>query len=436
MKKVLMVILVVLASVSLGVSAMAQTNEIRVLLANHPYGDLLKVAIPEFEQATGIKVNVESLQEGQLTTKLTTEFATKSSSVDVFMTRPLQEGKMFYKNGWYESLAGFDLADYPKNVMSVVSFGGRPYIVPLVTEWQVLYYRKDVLKNANVNVPKNFTELEAASKKINSENMAGFASRGKGAAAVTQLSSYVYNYGGLYLDKGMAVFNSKPALEAIRFYGKLLGTYGPKGVTSMSWENIMPVFQAGKVAMWTDASVFYGQIVDPAKTQVPAENVGIATLPAGPKKNSPFIVCSWGIAVAKQSKKTALAKKFLEWAQSKELAKRGMLANITMARSSVWADKEILAKINPGLVETRAFAAKNGYPLDRPYMSAVGEARDLIGELIIESIDTKGTSTKLEKMAKENVDKDQRTAQGHGRVREVTGECPSCHSRKSGNPGL
>jgi multiple sugar transport system substrate-binding protein len=284
MRKILVVMLVVLSSFCLCVNAMAQTNEIRVLLANHPYGDLLKSAIPEFEQATGIKVNVESLQEGQLTTKLTTEFATKSSSVDVFMTRPLQEGKMFYKNGWYESLTGFDFSDYPKNVMSVVTFGQRSYIVPLVTEWQVLYYRKDVLKDAGLKVPANFTELEAAAKKVNSENLAGFASRGKGAAAVTQLSSYVYNFGGLYLDKGVAVFNSKPAIDAIRFYGKLLGNYGPKGVTSMSWENIMPLFQAGKVAMWTDASVFYGQIVDPAKTQLAAENVGIATLPAGPKR--------------------------------------------------------------------------------------------------------------------------------------------------------
>jgi multiple sugar transport system substrate-binding protein len=76
-----------------------------------------------------------------------------------------------------------------------------------------------------------------------------------------------------------------------------------------------------------------------------------------------------------------------------------------MARSSVWEDKAVLAKVNPGLVETRAYAAKHGNPLDRPYMSAVGEARDLIGELIIESINTKGESPNLEKMAKEKVAK-------------------------------
>ena len=401
MKRALVSTAVLLSSLCLSAGAFAQTKTIRVLLANHPYGELLKSAIPDFEKQSGIKVNVESLQESQLTTKLTTEFATRSSSVDVFMTRPLQEGKMFNKNGWYEPLSGMDLSDYPKTVMSVATFGSTPSLVPLVTEWQVLYYRKDLLKQAGLNVPTTFTELEAAAKKLHSDSVAGLASRGKGAAAVTQVSSYIYNYGGLFLDKGVAVFDSKPAIDGIRFYGKLLANYGPKGVTSMSWENIMPLFQAGKVAMWTDASVFYGQIVDPAKTQVSADNVGIANLPAGPKMNSPFIVVSWGIAVAKQSKNKAEAMKFLEWATSKELATKGMLANITMARSSAWEDKQVLAVVNPGLVETRAFAAKNGNPLDRPYMSAVGEARDQIGELIIESINTKGESANLEKMAKD-----------------------------------
>jgi len=388
-----------------GAYAQAPAKEIRVLLANHPYGELLKSVIPEFESATGIKVNAESLQESQLTTKLTTEFATSSSTVDVFMTRPLQEGKMFQKNGWYEPLTKYDFADYPKNVMSVATFGSRAYLVPLVTEWQVLYYRKDLMAAAGLKPPATFAELEAAAQKLNTGDVAGFASRGKGAAAVTQLSSYVYNFGGRYLENGVAVFDSKPAVEAIRFYGKMNGTWGPKGVTSMSWENIMPLFQAGKVAMWTDASVFYGQIIDPAKTQLGADKFGIANFPAGPKTNSPFIVTSWGMAVAKQSKKKDLALQFLNWATGRELAIKGMLANITMARSSVWEDKAVLAKINPGLVETRAFAAKNGYPLDRPYMSAVGEARDLIGELVIESINTKGASPNLERMAKERVEK-------------------------------
>ncbi len=398
MKRAILVLAIVLSAAAL---AGAQAPEIRVLLANHPYGELLKAAIPEFEQATGIKVNVESLQESQLTTKLTTEFATNSSSVDVFMTRPLQEGKMFYKNGWYAPLAGYDFADFPTNTMNVATFGTKTYLVPLVTEWEVLYYRKDLLKKAGIAAPTTFAELEAAAKKLNAGGVAGFASRGKGAAAVTQMSSFVYNYGGQYLDRGKAAFDQPAALDATRFYGRLLANYGPQGSTSLSWENIMPLFQAGKVAMWTDASVFYGQIVDPAKSQVPAESVGVATFPAGPKGNTPYIVVSWGMAVAKQSKNKDAAMKFLAWATSKDLAKRGMLANITMARSSVWADPEILARMNKELVATRAYAAKNGFPFDRPYMSAVGEARDRIGELIISSINSAGAAADLDRKARE-----------------------------------
>ncbi|MCK9549038.1 MAG: extracellular solute-binding protein, partial [Sphaerochaeta sp.] len=248
----------------------AAKPEIRVLLANHPYGELLKTKIPEFEAKTGIKVNYESLQESQLTQKLTTEFATKSSTVDVFMTRPLQEGLMFIKNGWYEGLDAYDFSDYPANSVDIGRKDGRAYIVPLVTEWQVLYYRKDLFAKAGLSVPKTFAELENAARVLNRDGVAGLASRGSGAAAVTQLSSYLYNYGGNYLESGRAVFDTPEAIEGIRYYGRLLGSYGPQGVTSMSWENIMPVFQAGKAAMWTDASVFYGQIVDPSKTSIPA----------------------------------------------------------------------------------------------------------------------------------------------------------------------
>jgi multiple sugar transport system substrate-binding protein len=121
-----------------GDGAADASKELRVLLANHPYGELLKTAIPEFEKETGIKVLVESLQESQLTQKLTTEFATNSSTVDVFMTRPLQETLLFNKNGWYAPLDAYDFADYPANTVDIGRKEGKPYIVPLVTEWQVL----------------------------------------------------------------------------------------------------------------------------------------------------------------------------------------------------------------------------------------------------------------------------------------------------------
>jgi len=95
--------------------------------------------------------------------------------------------------------------------------------------------------------------------------------------------------------------------------------------------------------------------------------------------------------------------RFLEWATSREMALKGMLANITMARTSVWSDPQVLRVMNPGLIETRTHASQNGYPYDRPFITSVVQARDLIGELITESISTRGTSTRLQQLATQKV---------------------------------
>jgi multiple sugar transport system substrate-binding protein len=77
MKKILAVTLVFLFSLCLSTSALAQTKEIRVLLANHPYGDLLKTAIPDFEKRYRYPGQVSNnCRKASSPTKLTTEFAT------------------------------------------------------------------------------------------------------------------------------------------------------------------------------------------------------------------------------------------------------------------------------------------------------------------------------------------------------------------------
>ncbi len=384
--------------------ATAQSKSIRVLLANHPYADVLKPLVGEYEKLTGVKVNVESYDENQLTQKLTTEFATRASTVDVFMTRPLQEGKMFFRNGWYEPLASnlknakktpsaYDFDDYTKSSVNATTYNKTVHAIPLVTEWQVLYYRTDLFKQAGLTPPKTLDELVAAAKKLTdpSKDQYGIVSRGQRGAAVTQFSSYLYNYGGDFLTDGKAAVDSPAAIEAFKFYGKMLKEYGPPGVTNMSWAQGQALFQAGKVAMWTDASVFLGNLKDASKSQVP-DKVGVAMLPAGPKGNSPFIVVSWAMAVSKQSKNKDQAYDFLMWATSKDMAKRAMIEKgITMARASVWSDPGVLAKFDPQLAETAIKIGPIGTPYDRPVMTAVGEARDAIGDVIVLAIDTGGT---------------------------------------------
>lgn len=407
MKRLLFLLLVLIMAASLFAAGQRDSGqrEVRVMLANHPYGDLLRDRIPEFERQTGIRVIWEQLQETQLTTRMTQEFASGAHSVDVFMTRPLNETLLFMRNNWLAPLDGFDFSDYGDSLVNIGRAGGTgsAHVVPLIVEWQVLYYRRDLLRAAGLQVPTTFEELENAARILNTGDVAGFGSRGSGFAGVTQLSSYIYNFGGRFMENGRSAFNSPQAIEALRFYGRINGLYGPRGIEGMSWDQLMPVFQAGRLAMWTDASVFLGQLIDPALTQVPAENIGVSRLPRGPVRDQPFIVVPWGLSMTRGVRDRDAAMQFLAWASSFEMQREGMLRNITMARTSVWNDPSIVAQVHPGLVETMIHASQYGYDLDRPFITSVVRAREYIGELITMSVTTNGTAPGLQALADQRV---------------------------------
>lgn len=84
-----------------------QGKKLSVVTANHPWGDAIKDMIPQFEEQTGMKVEVQSFFEDQLKQKLTVQFTSRSATPDVFMFSPLQEANQFYNNGWLEPLDDF-----------------------------------------------------------------------------------------------------------------------------------------------------------------------------------------------------------------------------------------------------------------------------------------------------------------------------------------
>lgn len=376
---------------------------IRFVASNHPYTEAIKPLIPEFEKQTGIKVNVESYFEDQLTQKLTVEFTSGSSSIDVFMTRPLQEGRLFTKNNWYQPLnsyisdtartpANWNWGDFPKSTVDAVTINGNITAVPLVTEWEMLFYRKDLFAQAGLKPPTTLAELEAAAKKLHdpANGMYGIVSRGQRGAAVTQFSSYLYEYNGDFIKNGKAVIDSPEAVEALRYYGRILHDYGPPGVTNMAWPQAQALFASGKVAMWTDASTLLSGLLDPNKSKV-ADKVGLAPFPAGPAGFKPYNVVPWAVSIANQSKHKDAAWEFVKWLSSPEVMKKAQLAGNTTSRTSLWSDPDVLAKLQPGLADIAKQTAASALPYDRPLMTAVGEARDYIGDVIVKSIDTGGT---------------------------------------------
>ena len=362
-------------------------TELRLVGANHPWQVAITPLLAEFEAATGIKVNFEALGEDQLNQKLTTEFTAGSSDIDVFMQRPLQEARVMQMNGWYEDLTAcvadeaYDFADLADGAVGTTTVNGVLTGIPIVTEQEVLYYRKDLLEAAGLAVPTTLDELKAAAEALTDKDneMYGFVARGQRSPLVTQFSSFLYSSGGDWFDADRkATINTPEALAAIDLYATLLREYGPPGVLNMSWPQAVAIFAQGNAALYTDASSIYANVLDPTLSTV-ADKTGVAVFPAGPAGSVMYNVTSWGLAMYSGSKNKEAACEFIKWATSKDIVlKTQGEGAVPGARESVWADPAGAAAFPADWVAAVA-ASANGRGYDRPLVTAVTEARDIIG---------------------------------------------------------
>ncbi len=382
------------------------SKTVRVILSNHVWTENLKKALPDFEKASGLKVEVTQLGEDQLSDQYNVKLNAGSSDLDVMMYRPLQEGKLFAKNGWMADLsdkvksnAGWDWADYQKGPVEATSYNGKVVGVPIITEREVLYYRKDLLQKSGYSAPpKTLDEMKTMAAKIKADNpgTAGFVARTGKSAAVTQFSSYLYSFGGEWSTDNKASIDSDAAKKAYAYYGGLIKDSGPASVTTdMSWPQAMAIFTQGQAAFYTEADSLYKNATDPAKSKV-ADQVGFAAFPAGPAGSKPYNVPSWALGVNKASTNQANAWKFIEWATSKEQTTKNMADGVPAARTSTWSDSKATASYPADLVTAMKAGADTGVPRDRPVVVKVAQAREIVGQPIVDAITGKDVNASIE----------------------------------------
>jgi len=379
-------------------------------MANHVWTENVKKAIPEFEKASGLKIEITQLAEDQLSDQYNVKLNAGTSEIDVMMYRPLQEGRLFAQNKYFADLtskakadATWNLADFQAAPIAATTYQGKVVGVPIITEREVLYYRKDLLQKAGLSVPKTLDELEAAAKAIKAANpdAAGFVARTSKSPAVTQFSSFLYSMGGDWVDaSGKAAVNSDAAKKAYAFYGGLIKNYGPANVsTDMSWPEAMAIFTQGKAAFYTEADSLYKNATDPAKSKV-ADTVGFAVFPAGPAGSKPYNIPSWALGINDASKNQANAWKFILWATSKEQTLAQQKGGIPGARASVWADADGTSSYPKDLAEAIAASAKGGVDHDRPIVAQVVKAREAVGQPIVDSIKGSDVTASVETAVK------------------------------------
>ncbi|MEO8518196.1 MAG: sugar ABC transporter substrate-binding protein, partial [Dermatophilaceae bacterium] len=302
----------------------------------------------------------------------------------------------FAKNGYLADLSTdvkgnktWAWDDFQSGPVGTTTYKGKVVGVPIITEQEVLYYRKDLLAKAGLEVPKTMDELQAAAKAIKAQNpgVAGFVARTGKSPAVTQFSSFLYSFGGDFVDEnGKSGIASDAAKKAYAFYGGLIHNYGPANVsTDMSWPEAMAIFTQGKAGFYTEADSLYKNATDPVKSKV-AKTVGFAPMPAGAGGSKAYNVPSWALGVNEASPNQANAWKFIEWATSNAMTLEIQKAGVPGARASVWNDPAGISTYPADLAAAIAVSTKNGVGHDRPLVIKVPEARDIVGNPIVVAI--------------------------------------------------
>lgn len=379
-----------------GGGAAEGSKTLRVTLANHVWTDIIKKQIPAFEKESGLTVELTQLGEDQLSDQYNVKLNAGTNEIDAMMYRPLQEGKLFAKNGYLMDLtakvagnAAWEWSDFQPGPVSSTTYLDKVVGVPTITEQEVLYYRTDLLEKAGLEAPKTLDELEAAAKAISEANpgVAGFVARTAKSAAVTQFSSYLFSFGGDFIDaEGNAIVDSPEAKQAYEFYGGLLRNYGPENVsTDMSWPESSAIFAQGQAAFWTDASSLYKNVTEKENSTV-FDKVGFAPFPAGPAGSKPYNVPSWALGINAASKNQDNAWKFVEWATSKAMVLEIQKSGVPGPRVSVWADPAGTATFPEDLAAAIAIGSATGIGHDRPLVINVAQAREIVGDPIVVSI--------------------------------------------------
>lgn len=369
-------------------------STIEVLLNQHPWQQAIEPRIEQFEELTGITVNVTSLPEDQFRQRVQVNLSARSDALDVFMTGPTAEGRLFQQNDWYADLTPFldnesltspdyDHDDFAADVLAADTIDGQAIGVPIQIETTMLYYRTDVFESLGLTPPTTLSELKSAAEKITAAGeLYGFTGRGKGAAATSQFTPFLYNVGAEWnTEDGKAAFDTPEGLEAFEYYGDLVRENGPEGAVNNSWQEILPLFQQGRVAMFPDSSVFATQLIDPEVSTV-ADSVGFLPVPSGPGGDTQAFY-GWDLAMSNFSENQGAAWLFMQWATSPEVVGAVQAEDgVAGARTSITEFPETLPQAWVDAFD----ASRRNAVSQHPTIAQVPEARDAIGAALVTAI--------------------------------------------------
>ncbi|TDU88300.1 multiple sugar transport system substrate-binding protein [Kribbella voronezhensis] len=206
-------------------------------------------------------------------------------------------------------LLGDAKSDFTPSLISRLTYQGKLYGIPQVTDMQLLVYRKSVLSAAGVQPPQTVDELLAAAKKLTTDKMKGLFVGNDGGVGILG-GPALWSAGLDYLkDDNTFGFDDPAAVESLRKLRELFTSKSLLLGAPTDWSD-PSAFTQGLTAMQ-----FTGLWTFPQIQKALGDDFGVLPWPKlNATTGAPSVpVGAYASSVSAKSKNVDAAKKFVKW---------------------------------------------------------------------------------------------------------------------------
>lgn len=352
------------------VAPLAQATELRIATVNNAHMLALQSLAAEFErQNPGVRLKWTVLEESRLRQAVSVDLATGAGQFDV-VTLGQIETHLWGQRGWLQPLPeppSYEAAQLLPPVRQALSVNGRLMAGPFYAESSLTLWRRDLLASAGTSLPERPTwqqvRTAAAAAHDPANGVYGICLRGKpgwgeNLALVTTMAN---TWGGQWFDMDWKPRLDTPAwTAALGFYVELLRTYGPPDAVANGYNENLALFQAGRCAIWVDASVAASTLL--AREPALRERLAWSWAPLAEHARGHHWLWVWALAVPRTSTQSAMAQRFVLWASSRQYiekvaARDGWAAVPPGTRLSTYAEPAYRQANPAAQLELRAILA-------------------------------------------------------------------------------
>ena len=357
-----------------------------------------------FEEATGIKVEIEMYEHSEAVNKVMLDLNSRRGRYD-FILQPHRELGRFVKNGHLEALEKY-LSDsklrdpsfqpekqlYQRLWKEISWYEGKVYGFPFTALTMYMWYRDDLLNDpkerAGFNAKYGY-DLQPAKNWKQYRDIAewftrpdkgfyGTAIQGKRHEALWyEWLNFLYSFGGDMMEVsagsecGPIIVNSPEAIASLEYYKSLM-KFSPPDTLNYFWDDVMALMQQDKVyqlIMWNDAT--YAVAEDKEASKV-AGKMGFDIVPQG-DGGKVGQVEGWTYLIPRYSKNKEAAFLFIQWMMAFDQQLDQHLNGGASARPDVYAHPKVQA-----ISYSKASMDTNAVAIPKPTIPESPELTDIL----------------------------------------------------------